>query len=110
MSYGDETPEPDPLASFPRFASDVRSRLEAGARAYGDKSFSAEPAVLLEEIRQELLDVCGWAFVLATRLEAIAAALPADGLRVVDVVESAPAGNVEGTTRGRLVGAERGSR
>lgn len=63
--------EPDPLSRWPAFATRVRERLEAGRAAYGDRSFSADPARLVEEIRQELLDVCGWAFVLATRLDSM---------------------------------------
>ncbi|MCL6545835.1 MAG: hypothetical protein K6T61_11455 [Bryobacteraceae bacterium] len=46
----------------------LRERLEAGARSYGDASFGREPAELAGEIEHELLDVCGWAFVLWCRL------------------------------------------
>lgn len=64
-------PSPDPLARWPEFATRVRERLDAGRAAYGDRSFSANPARLVEEIRQELLDVCAWAFILASRLDAM---------------------------------------
>lgn len=70
--------DPDPLAAYPTFATAVRHRLDAGARVYGDRSFSAEPAELIREVQAELLDVCGWSFVLWTRLEAMRADLAAN--------------------------------
>ena len=60
------------------YAAAVESRLAQGERDYGDKSFSKSPAKLIEEIRQELRDVSGWAFVLDRRLQRIADVL--DGL------------------------------
>ena len=48
--------------------SEVRTRLLAGRRAYGDRSFSKDPRELLEEVEQELLDVCGWSYVLYRRV------------------------------------------
>jgi hypothetical protein len=51
-----------------QFWARLRERLEAGARSYGEASFGREPAELAGEIEQELLDVCGWAFVLWCRL------------------------------------------
>jgi len=51
-----------------RFWLRLRERLEAGAQSYGDASFRREPAELAGEIEQELLDVCGWVFVLWCRL------------------------------------------
>jgi hypothetical protein len=53
----------------------LRERLEAGARSYGDASFRREPVELAVEIEQELLDVCGWAFVLWCRLRRLQAVL-----------------------------------
>ena len=53
----------------------LRERLEAGARSYGEASFRREPAELADEIEQELLDVCGWAFVLWCRLRQLRAGL-----------------------------------
>jgi len=58
-----------------RFWLRLRERLEAGARSYGDASFRREPAELAGEIEQELLDVCGWAFVLWRRLGRLRAVL-----------------------------------
>lgn len=59
------------------FTAGVESRLAAGARAYGDRSLSAPPAALAGEVEEELLDVCGWAFVLWLRLRALGSRLPA---------------------------------
>lgn len=76
----------DPLDDFPAFAAQVRTRLEAGRAEYGDRSFDADPARLVDEVEQELLDVVGWAFILYRRLARRTAALR-DGPRLV-VVES----------------------
>ncbi len=59
-------PDKDNLARFAEFARAVNARLEAGRASYGDASFSRHPAVLCGEVEQELLDVCGWAYVLWT--------------------------------------------
>lgn len=81
MSFADDVQEKEPvpgeaaLERWPAFAAAVRSRLEAGARAYGDASFARSPAELVGEIEQELLDVCGWAFVLHERLQRLRAKL-----------------------------------
>lgn len=42
----------------------VTSRLEAGAKEYGDKSFSRPPMELIREIREEIADVLGWVEIL----------------------------------------------
>lgn len=59
----------DPLDNWPAFVARVRERLEAGRRAYGDASFSADPATLIGELQQECRDLAGWGFVLNERLE-----------------------------------------
>jgi hypothetical protein len=56
---------------FPGYCERIKTRLEVGARTYGDKSFSREPVELLEEIQQEIDDISGWAFVLHCRVKAI---------------------------------------
>ena len=62
---------------WPDFAQAVRARLDAGRDAYGDRSFDAEPAELAREIQEELEDVCGWAYVLWTRIRRLEAAFSA---------------------------------
>lgn len=46
----------------------VNERLDAGSRTYADRSFDRSPADLVGEIEQEILDICGWAFVLWCRI------------------------------------------
>ena len=65
----------DPLALLPAFEFAVRARLDAGRVAYGDKSFSADPKLLMQELQQECLDISGWGFVLWSRLEAMRVAI-----------------------------------
>jgi hypothetical protein len=59
------------------FFSLVSRRLEAGAKVYGEHSFLRSPAELAGEIEEEILDICGWAFVLWCRLRWIRARLAA---------------------------------
>lgn len=89
MSFGDDVTDrepapapPDPLASWPAFAAEVRARLEQGRADYGDRSFSADPDELLRELQQEALDLAGWGYVLFRRIEAMREALEATGGRV----------------------------
>ena len=63
------------MKTFEAFMSRVRGRMNKGAREYGDRSFSEHPSLLVAEIQEELQDVCGWGFILWTRLEQIKAAL-----------------------------------
>jgi hypothetical protein len=65
----------DPLDRLPEFFAEVQTRLLAGRRAYGDKSFSKDPRELLAEVEQELFDVCGWSYCLYVRLAAMRQAL-----------------------------------
>jgi hypothetical protein len=55
----------------------IDARLDAGQRAYGNKSFSRDPAELLEEIKLELLDICGWSYVALVRIGEMERALEA---------------------------------
>ena len=70
-----EAPASDSLEAFSAFAREVRARLDAGRVAYGDASFSRDPAELVGELQQEALDLAGWGFVLWCRLERVRAAL-----------------------------------
>jgi hypothetical protein len=63
----------DPLDAFPAFIEVVRARLEAGAEAYGDRSFERPTAELVRELQQEALDLAGWGFVLFERLRRLQA-------------------------------------
>ncbi len=52
-----------------RFVERLRARLEAGATTYGASSFERPAAELLDEVQQELEDVCGWSLLLWIRLD-----------------------------------------
>jgi hypothetical protein len=52
-----------------RFVARLRARLATGATTYGDVSFSRPAAELVDEVQQELEDVCGWSLILWLRLE-----------------------------------------
>jgi hypothetical protein len=52
-----------------RFVQSLRRRLEVGAREHGDASFQRPPVELVDEIQQELEDVCGWSLLLWIRLD-----------------------------------------
>jgi hypothetical protein len=57
------------------FVTDLSARLHEGAKTYGTRSFSRDPSELIREVREELIDVCGWSFVLSERLRALETAL-----------------------------------
>ena len=56
-------------AHLDRFVARLRARLVAGAATYGDRSFTRPAAELVDEVQQELEDVCGWSLLLWIRLE-----------------------------------------
>lgn len=59
--------------AFPRFEERVAQRLSAGAVEYEDQSIRRPAAELVDEVQQELEDVCGWAAILWLRLENVKA-------------------------------------
>lgn len=61
----------DPLAAWGEFTAAAASRLEAGRKDYGDRSFSLPPAELAREVEEELLDVAAWSFILWARIRAL---------------------------------------
>lgn len=64
-----DTPRSDAaLARFGEFCTRVQARLESGKRVYGDSSLERPLVSLIEEIRQEVLDQAGWAFLAFERL------------------------------------------
>lgn len=60
------TPEYDMYALF---WQRVTARVKAGEKEYGNLSFSLPPLALVEEVQQEVEDICGWAYILWRRLE-----------------------------------------
>lgn len=73
------TPAGDALGdlgqSIDRFVTRLRARLAAGAREYGDRSFTRPPAELVDEVMQELEDVAGWSLLLWLRLDRLRGAV-----------------------------------
>lgn len=57
------------LLRFDAFTARVRARLEAGKQTYGDASHERPLPQLIEELRQEVEDQCGWAFIMWARLD-----------------------------------------
>jgi hypothetical protein len=57
------------------FVDMAAERFEKGAVAYGDKSFSQEPGELVRQIDEEIVDICGWSFVLHTRVRRLVEAV-----------------------------------
>lgn len=58
-------------ADLDRFIARLRQRLVVGAATYGDTSFTRPAAELVDEVQQELEDVCGWSLLLWIRLERV---------------------------------------
>jgi len=46
------------------FVAQLRERLEAGAREYGDQSFVRPVSAIVAELEQELVDLPGWTYIL----------------------------------------------
>ena len=62
-------------AGFDKFVAELKRRMSAGHAEYGDASFEREAEDLIGEITEELMDVCGWSYILYLRLEAMKRAL-----------------------------------
>lgn len=69
MSAYPPSPKSDlAIDQWVKFTDCVRIRIENGKKVYGDSSFDRPLESLVEEIRQEIEDVCGWAFIMWSRL------------------------------------------
>ena len=60
-----------PGGSFEDFTRRVEDRLEQGRVEYGDRSYSKDGVALIDEIIEELADVCGWSVILFGRLQVL---------------------------------------
>lgn len=56
---------------FIPFVEKLNAKMKQGFKDYGDKSFSRPPIELVEEIEEELLDICGWSMIMWCKLEDI---------------------------------------
>jgi len=54
---------------FKKFVDDLDAKMQKGYEEYGDKSFSKEPQQLIQELIEEVEDICGWGLILKVRLE-----------------------------------------
>ena len=54
---------------FSTFKQLLDAKVELGSRNYGDSSFNLPADATVAELQAELLDVCGWGFVLWVRME-----------------------------------------
>lgn len=70
---------PEHSQAFGAFVAALAGRLEAGRVAYGNASFTRDPAELVGELQQEALDLAGWGYILFCRLEAMRDALSEPG-------------------------------
>lgn len=65
----------DEALSHRDFADEVRERMKAGRRTYGDKSFGLPFSMLMDEAKQEAVDLAGWPYMawrqLRQRLDAL---------------------------------------
>ena len=57
-----QTHEPVSLPHFDRFLAELTARLEEGRATYGDASFQRSLPEILQELREEFLDVVGWGY------------------------------------------------
>ena len=88
------------LVRFVEFTDRIRQRLQMGKRVYGDSSFDRPLPSLVEQIRPEVLDAAGWAFILYERLEELGA-----HVKVAVELQAAPQGLKEAGARRRELGA-----
>ena len=58
------------------FADEVRERMQAGRRTYGDKSFNLPFQTLMAESQQEAVDLAGWPYMAWRQLRQRLDALP----------------------------------
>ena len=61
--------EPKYRLVFSEFMEKLWDRMEKGYLEYGDKSFDRTPAELITEIEEEILDICGWAVILYSKVK-----------------------------------------
>jgi len=52
-----------------RFVTRLRARLNAGSIQYGNASFERPAAELVDEVMEEIEDICGWSLLLWLRLD-----------------------------------------
>lgn len=56
---------------FAQFVLVLHDKLERGEQTYGNASFDRPLPRTLDELLEELVDICGWAWVMFVRIEAL---------------------------------------
>lgn len=51
------------------FLAALNTKLDQGAKDYGERSFERSERELLEELQAEALDLAGWGYILWEKLE-----------------------------------------
>ena len=77
---------------FGRFTEAMHERLEKGERVYQGRTFDRHPGEILGELLDELYDVAAYAFITASRVEAMRAAARELELRRPEKLERAEPG------------------
>ena len=62
-------PVPEWEKHFSEFSEKLIERLKAGHKEYGDGSFNKPVTALVDELIEELYDICGWSFVALAHLK-----------------------------------------
>jgi hypothetical protein len=75
--------EDDTKSQFVEWEASLHSRLEIGAKEYGDSSYQRGFLELLDELLQENLDRAGWAYIMWVKANAI---LQSGGLEPDEIV------------------------
>jgi hypothetical protein len=57
-----------PRDEFEKFVALLEKKLDVGAQQYGDASFSKHGVKIIDDVMEELMDVCGWSFVLYVKV------------------------------------------
>jgi len=70
---------PGRLDRWEEFEAKARARLEAGAREYGDQSFTKGIPYVFAQLKEELLDLAGWGYVGYERIRELEERLKAEG-------------------------------
>lgn len=58
-------------SEFVTFSADLLAKLQLGEQTYGTAGFDRPNERLIEEVQEELIDVCGWSFILWCKLQAL---------------------------------------
>jgi hypothetical protein len=61
----------NPMDAWPDYIKALKKRMVNGEATYGNKSFLKTPTMLSQEIKDEIMDICCWSYILLVRLSNI---------------------------------------